>query len=434
MNWSCALPVFLLMLSAAILGFLLSWAMRRKRIADLKTQVRKMEEQSKVYKRITEDMNVMVTALLKEKENLLTDKESHLEAIQELEIKIQQYEENKDYLYSEFSGHYTNSKMTEKKIASLKVEMSKLKERLKETETEKDILESKYQTLVSRYNLEDEGTTIHRAVDIQPGASGNHNFTIDDKYKNEIRELEEKLKKKKAANKKLKALLQEAQSRYEQDINTFINSNESLKHRLKNYEGNGESAVDEKTHEEILLKISQQKGLLDFNRIGISNESQKDNLKKLRGLGSFTEAKFNAIGIYNFGQIANLNSEDEELLNNLLELPANKIQKEGWVAESKKIAGIIESPEIILNRIRSKAQQLGISQSGPSHPTSKSKLQSINGIGPFIEQKLNAIGIYHFNQIADLKEDQIHLINDLIELAPGHIINDDWVTQAKKLK
>ncbi len=63
----------------------------------------------------------------------------------------------------------------------------------------------------------------------------------------------------------------------------------------------------------------------------------------------------------------------------------------------------------------------------------KSNLKLIAGIGPFIENKLNDIGIYSFEQISQLDEELIGYITDAIQFFPGRIQRDDWVGQAKKL-
>jgi len=63
----------------------------------------------------------------------------------------------------------------------------------------------------------------------------------------------------------------------------------------------------------------------------------------------------------------------------------------------------------------------------------KNDLKLINGIGPFIEEKLNDIGIYTFEQITQLDKTMIDLVTDAIQFFPGRIDRDDWVGQAKKL-
>ncbi len=64
----------------------------------------------------------------------------------------------------------------------------------------------------------------------------------------------------------------------------------------------------------------------------------------------------------------------------------------------------------------------------------KDNLTLIKGVGPYIEEKLNEIGIYNYDQIRKLKESDIRIITDLIDFFPGRIERDDWVGQADSLK
>jgi len=61
-------------------------------------------------------------------------------------------------------------------------------------------------------------------------------------------------------------------------------------------------------------------------------------------------------------------------------------------------------------------------------------LKKISGIGPFIEEKLNSIGIYTFSQISKFTDADIQQVTDLIAFFPGRILRDDWRGQAKTLK
>ncbi|MFK8103582.1 MAG: hypothetical protein AB8G15_13695, partial [Saprospiraceae bacterium] len=81
------------------------------------------------------------------------------------------------------------------------------------------------------------------------------------------------------------------------------------------------SEVTKNKRSELLARIKERTQELDWSKIGKATQEQRDNLKKLRGLGTFVEQKMNAIGIYNFAQIAKLQPTEEELLNQLLELP-----------------------------------------------------------------------------------------------------------------
>ena len=63
----------------------------------------------------------------------------------------------------------------------------------------------------------------------------------------------------------------------------------------------------------------------------------------------------------------------------------------------------------------------------------KDNLQMIKGVGPFIEGKLNKLGLFTFEQISQLDEELIEKLTDAIQFFPGRILRDDWVGQAKSL-
>jgi predicted flap endonuclease-1-like 5' DNA nuclease len=66
-------------------------------------------------------------------------------------------------------------------------------------------------------------------------------------------------------------------------------------------------------------------------------------------------------------------------------------------------------------------------------PEQKDDLTIIKGIGPFIEKRLNVIGIYTFQQLADLSPELVDRVGAAIEFFPHRITRDDWVGQAKRL-
>ncbi len=63
----------------------------------------------------------------------------------------------------------------------------------------------------------------------------------------------------------------------------------------------------------------------------------------------------------------------------------------------------------------------------------KDDLTRINGIGPFIEQKLNEQGIYTYAQISEWDAAAIGQITEAIGYFPGRIERDNWVGQALAL-
>ena len=67
----------------------------------------------------------------------------------------------------------------------------------------------------------------------------------------------------------------------------------------------------------------------------------------------------------------------------------------------------------------------------PVEPDEKNDLTKIKGVGPFIEKRLNMIGIYTFQQLAELSPEMIDRVGAAIEFFPHRIIRDNWVGQAR---
>ena len=63
----------------------------------------------------------------------------------------------------------------------------------------------------------------------------------------------------------------------------------------------------------------------------------------------------------------------------------------------------------------------------------KDDLTQIKGIGSFLEKKLNALGIYTYEQVSQFDADMIENVTTAIEFFPGRIERDDWVGQAAVL-
>ena len=93
----------------------------------------------------------------------------------------------------------------------------------------------------------------------------------------------------------------------------------------------------------------------------------------------------------------------------------------------------IDSKQAELDRIAAKAETIDFGVIGTASASEKDDLKVIKGIGPFIEEKLNALGIYTFAQIAKMPSDLEDEVNVAIEFFPGRVKRDKWVKQAKEL-
>jgi predicted flap endonuclease-1-like 5' DNA nuclease len=63
----------------------------------------------------------------------------------------------------------------------------------------------------------------------------------------------------------------------------------------------------------------------------------------------------------------------------------------------------------------------------------RDNLKMISGIGPVLEQKLNALGIYTFRQISEFTPQTIEHVTSTIKFFPNRIGRDNWIGQAAAL-
>ena len=78
------------------------------------------------------------------------------------------------------------------------------------------------------------------------------------------------------------------------------------------------------------------------------------------------------------------------------------------------------------------AQNALLKALGEASESNKDDLKEINGVGPSMEEKLNAIGIYKFEQVGKVGESELELIGQLDSSLPGRI-KQEWIAQAQSL-
>lgn len=81
-----------------------------------------------------------------------------------------------------------------------------------------------------------------------------------------------------------------------------------------------------------------------------------------------------------------------------------------------------------------KANAVGARPSGVDAPRGgqADDLKRINGIGPVNEKKLNALGVYHFEQIAAWQRPEVRWVAAYLAF-PGRIDREGWIEQAGRL-
>ncbi len=68
-----------------------------------------------------------------------------------------------------------------------------------------------------------------------------------------------------------------------------------------------------------------------------------------------------------------------------------------------------------------------------SAPAEVDDLKLISGVGPVLEEKLNSVGIYRFEQIANWSERNMREFDELLSFK-GRIEREEWLKQAKTLQ
>ena len=99
------------------------------------------------------------------------------------------------------------------------------------------------------------------------------------------------------------------------------------------------------------------------------------------------------------------------------------------------------------DKVENKASRPFDDQSAPGAPASEEAkpeglsqardgkaddLKQISGIGPKLEETLNGLGIYHFDQIATWSAETVSWVDDFLSFK-GRIDREDWIAQAKAL-
>lgn len=89
-----------------------------------------------------------------------------------------------------------------------------------------------------------------------------------------------------------------------------------------------------------------------------------------------------------------------------------------------------EEPEVVIAPDKPFLQEK-IGLAAEAHE--KDDLTRIEGVGPFLEKKLNEIGVYTYEEIASWDSARIREVTEAIQYFPGRIERDNWVEQAARL-
>ncbi len=442
---SVTIAVFIMMLVSAGFGFAIAWVFKGGKIQGF---LKDYQNQKYLVKQLTDEQESLVqhsNNLQSETLKYSQKNEKQTKRIQSLKEIVLQLEHDKEFIFKEYEQFRVEVKVKLEKSQKFITLYEGVKEKNEKLKIKADKWKIKFHstqeqlkdTEISYLKVKKEKEQIFEKLSTSENPSANM-MEWENNYKElklkflaltkEKKELEEELTSNEKQDKNESSSLL---SKLSEEVVILKRENKLLSNQIKEKEQNPKLSKDKLS---VLARIKSRNKQVDFGRIGKTNPRSKDNLKELKGLGALIEQKFHAIGINSFAQLANFNEYDQKLFNFFLELPQGKIESEKWVVQAKALIGIEEASDEVLERISRNIDKINFDRIGAASPSHKDNLQAIVGIGPFIEEKLNAIGIFHLEQLAKLSDEDIEEINSIIELAPGHINSDDWVGQARRMK
>jgi predicted flap endonuclease-1-like 5' DNA nuclease len=184
---------------------------------------------------------------------------------------------------------------------------------------------------------------------------------------------------------------------------------------------------------ELFNRISERKRHIYYDRIGTAKKEEADDLTIISGIGGWINEKLSVLDIYTFRQISNFNKEDIVVVTEAIEYFPGRIERDEWILQAKELVRIAGNKSELLKRIRDRQGRIYFDRLGIAHKHEANNLTLIDGLGLWVEERLNLLGIYTFSQISKLTHTDIETITEVLEIIPGRIEEDNWVGQASEL-
>lgn len=185
-------------------------------------------------------------------------------------------------------------------------------------------------------------------------------------------------------------------------------------------------------------KIAEKDILIDSreNSINQLTSTIQDQKNAIDSMESNLKGKENELASleHNYHLLEANNTKHLDKITNLKGMYDEAVNEIDGLKEllKSKDQDLHEADEVIA-RITERKPMIDYNSFGKATPEEKDDLMMISGVGPFIEQRLNALDIYTFQQISKFIKKDIDAVNKAIEYFPGRIERDEWVAQAKEL-
>jgi predicted flap endonuclease-1-like 5' DNA nuclease len=184
---------------------------------------------------------------------------------------------------------------------------------------------------------------------------------------------------------------------------------------------------------ELFKRISERKEKIYYDRIGIAKKEEADDLTIISGIGGWIQEKLNVLDIFTYRQISNFTKDDIETVTEAIEYFPGRIERDEWILQARELIRIAGKKSELLKRIRDRKGRIYYDRLGIAHKHEANNLTLIDGLGLWVEERLNTLGIYTFSQISKLTHADIETITEVLEIIPGRIEQDNWVGQAREL-
>lgn len=227
---------------------------------------------------------------------------------------------------------------------------------------------------------------------------------------------------------------------------------EGEKHKLYNQVLNLSSDLERiqsssKTYTDTIEDLQNQLVGLKAQNVQLNQEVKAEeetvnDLAQIQSIYNATRNRLEAMEV----KVNRIETENQDLKQ---ELSSLRVEQASLREEHHQMATTTSQPVVLTTTPveETKVDNQELEEEPTGQPTEKKVLQErivvdgiekddltrIEGIGPFLEKQLNGIGIYRFEDIAQLNQQGIDQVTKAIGYFPGRIERDDWVGQAQKL-
>ncbi len=193
-----------------------------------------------------------------------------------------------------------------------------------------------------------------------------------------------------------------------------------------------ELIISEKNKKELLERIKARKNRIYYDRIGVAKLNDADDLSVINGIGGWIKEKLYALDINTFLQISKFTQEDSEIVTEVIEFFPGRIERDEWIIQAKELVKIEGNKAALLKRIQERKEKISYDQLGVVHSHQANNLTLIKGISIWLEEKLNTLEIYTFEQISRLRSNDIIIIAEILDISADRIETEQWVHQARE--